>query len=254
MLEHLGTRYNVAFDKDPNVVCKHLAKYKQGTSVLCVVGNINKPANSDILSFRDFGRGMTVGFHKGFMLDLTEINGEQTTASNLFLRHDPECLGDIRKIRHEWGDEYYDIFATDEYLQANRHRFEELFAEDVELPHGPTYHLLGLKLEELSVQLFQRTLPVEENPKFQKDIIVRLKQYAVRDYRRGNHDLIERIFAVRLLEALGEKDAAEEAKRFVFKKHKLAGRWGYSKSESLSVPEQKPYRKKFVPQDRFRDF
>jgi hypothetical protein len=245
MIRHISTRRNVNIEGSR--VCEYQAIYENGHANLMVIGRASNPPNSDMIGFREFSNAKILTFQDGYMFGLDEVQDGQAFEADLTLRHDPECLGELRILCHLWLEENYELFEEDEFIRENRHRFQELLdAEEIELEHGLTYKVISLPPERQTVEEFAKAFSIEGNPKFRTDLIRKLKEYAIGDYGRGPCDAIEKALAVRLLECLGERNAAEEAKQSLFKKHGRTGMVYYIESKPMKLPKLEPFKKILV--------
>lgn len=240
MLRHIETRHD--FQADPQTRYMYYAKYENGHAIIAVGGGSTNPPGSDVLAHREFSDGKLLTFQDGYMSWLTEVREGRVYEADLTLRHDPDCLGELRMLCHLWLEENYKLFQRDEYILRNRHRFRELLdMEEVEFPHGLTYKVMELPPEKQTAEEFEKAIAVEQNPRFRSDLINKLKEYAIDDYVRGPYDVVERVSSIRLLECLGEKESAEKAKELLIAIHKEIGMFYYTESRTMQPLQPDPF-------------
>ncbi|MBW3014575.1 hypothetical protein KY335_05040 [Candidatus Woesearchaeota archaeon] len=240
MLRHLSTKRNVEIDNHRS--CKYQAVYENGHAVLMVVGKASEPPNSDAIAFREFSNAKVLTFQDGYMISLDEVQDGKIYAADLTLRHDPECIGELRMLRHLWLEENYEVFEQDEFIRKHRHRFQELLdAEEVELCHGLTYKVMSLTPGQQTIEELSKAIAVEQVPKFRAEIIEKLKLYAKNNYVRGPFDIVEKALSIRLLESLGEVEAAASARKLLFEIYGKIGMWYYLESKRMKLPEPEPF-------------
>ncbi len=254
MLSHLETKHNVQFGRSPSDRCDYFATYQQDTVTIAVVGGIHNPPRCNALALKDYNSGVTVILQDGYMIDLNWFNCDGRLRGDLTLRHDRICFEDLSRTLRLWHQDHFYVFDRDPYIRRHPTKFKELLeAEEEELAHGLTYKVLSLSNGDLSVADLAKAIVVEENPRFRRDLIEYTETY-VYGVKENPASIGERILAVRLLECLGETEAAERAKAILFRREGEEIKKLYEKTARMKRPTLERYQRNFAPTPFIRDF